>query len=266
MSVTIIIPARFASSRYPGKPLASVKGADGNAKPLIRRSWEAACRVGGVSRVLIATDDDRIGDAARGFGAEVVMTPSDCSNGTERCAAAMAALDLKSEIFVNFQGDALLTPPQFVEALIQALVENIELSVATPALSACGDAHRRLVSDQAEGRVGGTTVVTAANDDALYFSKAVIPHIPIEKVGEPNLPIRLHVGVYAYRANALSTYQSAAPSPLETLEGLEQLRFLHLGIPVRVVNVDPAGADIWELNNPVDLAPIERELVRRGLA
>ncbi|MDB5718101.1 MAG: kdsB, partial [Sphingomonas bacterium] len=119
--VAIVIPARYASSRYPGKPLALLRGAGGEAKPLIQRSWEAASRVAGIDAVYVATDDDRIRIAAEAFGARVLMTPESCANGTERCAAALPLLDPDVEIVVNLQGDAPLTPAPFVEALVAHL-------------------------------------------------------------------------------------------------------------------------------------------------
>jgi len=125
--------------------------------------------------------------------------------------------------------------------------------------------HRRLLADQSEGRVGGTTVAIGANGDGLYFSKAVIPHVAPSAVGDPALPVFLHIGVYAYRRAALEAYAALSPSPLEMLEGLEQLRFVEHGRPVRVVEVAAPGYDIWELNNPQDVAPIEAALAARGL-
>jgi 3-deoxy-manno-octulosonate cytidylyltransferase (CMP-KDO synthetase) len=121
MSVLIVIPARYASSRYPGKPLVELTGATGTAKTLIQRSWEAAMDVTGVDRVVVATDDARIRDAAEAFGAEVVMTSENCRNGTERCAEAAASLNDKYEIIVNLQGDAPLTPAWFIEDLVAGL-------------------------------------------------------------------------------------------------------------------------------------------------
>ena len=132
MSALIVIPARYASSRYPGKPLVALKGASGVAKSLIERSWDAACSVSGGHKVVVATDDARIAKAAEGFGAEVVMTSSDCRNGTERCADAYRKLGADADIVVNLQGDAPLTPPWFVEALIDAMAADVE--VATPVL------------------------------------------------------------------------------------------------------------------------------------
>lgn len=265
MKAAIIVPARFASTRYPGKPLVPLRGASGRNKTLIHRSWEAACAVPGIAQVLVATDDMRIADAARDFGAEVAMTPAACANGTERCAAALPALADDIEIVVNLQGDAPLTPPHFVEALV-ARMRDGEATVATPAIRASPETQRRLLGDQAAGRVGGTTAVIDAAGDALYFSKAVIPHVPPAMVGDPRLPLFLHVGVYAYSRAALRLYADSMPSPLEELEGLEQLRFLDRRVPVAVVEVDATGYDIWELNNPEDVPVIEAALAKRGIA
>jgi len=263
-TTVIVVPARYASTRYPGKPLVPLKGAGGNSKPLIRRSWEAAQAVPGVARVIIATDDDRIADVARDFGADVAMTPESSRNGTERCAAALAAIG-GADIIVNLQGDAPLTPPGFVSALIDAMAADPAIEVATPVLRVTPEIHRRLLADQREERVGGTTAAVGANGDALYFSKSVIPHVSRSVVGDPSLPIFLHIGVYAYRPTALEAYATLPPTPLELLEGLEQLRFIEHGRRVRVVEVAAPGYDIWELNNPQDVAPIEAALAARGL-
>ena len=121
MPVLVAIPARYASTRYPGKPLVALTGASGESKSLIQRSWEAASQVNGVDRVVVATDDDRIRDAAQAFGAEVVMTSESCGNGTERCAEALENLGGGYDIVVNLQGDAPLTPHWFVEDLVEGL-------------------------------------------------------------------------------------------------------------------------------------------------
>jgi len=264
MTAAIVVPARFASTRYPGKPLVPLTGASGKTKALIQRSWEAARAVEGVARVLVATDDRRIAEAAWAFGAEVAMTPESCRNGTERCAAVLPSLD-DVDIVVNLQGDAPLTPAPFVASLLDAMARDPAIEVATPVVRATPEIHRRLLDDQRAGRVGGTTAAIGANGDALYFSKAVIPHVGADRLGDPALPLFLHIGVYAYRRAALEAYAALAPSPLEMLEGLEQLRFLEHGRNVRVVEVAAPGYDIWELNNPEDVAPIEAALRARGL-
>ncbi|MGB4827411.1 MAG: NTP transferase domain-containing protein, partial [Paracoccaceae bacterium] len=130
MKTLIAIPARYASTRYPGKPLVTLRGPDGD-KTLIRRSWEAAMAVSGTSRVVVATDDTRIADHAAGFGAEVVMTSSDARNGTERCAEVAGKLP-GFDVIVNLQGDAPLTPPWFVEDLIAGLAADPAADIATP--------------------------------------------------------------------------------------------------------------------------------------
>ena len=135
MSVVIVIPARFASTRYPGKPLVELRGADGQAKTLIRRTWEAAQAVRGAARVIVATDDARVADHAAGFGAEVAMTSTACRNGTERCAEVLAGLPDRPEIVVNLQGDAPLTPAWFIEDLVMALRARPDSGVATPVMT-----------------------------------------------------------------------------------------------------------------------------------
>jgi 3-deoxy-manno-octulosonate cytidylyltransferase (CMP-KDO synthetase) len=261
MSVIIVIPARFASTRYPGKPLVALRGADGVAKSLIRRSWEAALAVRGIDRVVVATDDSRIRDAAADFGAEVVMTSSQCRNGTERCAEVLAQIG-PFDIVVNLQGDAPLTPPWFVEALVEALWRDPAAEVATPVLRADGETLSGFLADRRAGRVGGTTAVFGAGGRALYFSKEVIPYVARDYAASEPTPVFHHVGVYAYKPSALAAYPGWPIGPLEDLEGLEQLRFLENGRAVRCVEVEARGQLFWELNNPEDVSRIE-EMLRK---
>lgn len=264
MNCVILIPARFASSRYPGKPLVELKGASGTPKPLIQRSVEAARRIPGVSGVYVTTDDERIAGTCAGFGAGVIMTSPECRNGTERCAEALASLD-GPDLVINFQGDALLTPPGFVTALIDHMAANPQAMVATPAMRQRPAEVRALQADEAAGRVGGTSVVAANDGRALYFSKKLIPYLPKGALDGEVAPVRLHIGVYAYRPRALETYVATPVSELEELEGLEQLRFLAAGIPVDVVEVETPPFALRELNNPEDVAPIEAALAEAGL-
>lgn len=260
----IIIPARYASQRFPGKPLAMLRGADGTARSLIQRSWEAAQAIAGADRTFVATDDDRIADAVRDFGGQVVMTPAHCRNGTERCAAALDSLGEIAPIIVNLQGDAPLTPDFVVRDLVRALAHDEAAAVTTPAVRCSETLYHHLISDQAAGRVGGTTVAFSADRRALYFSKRVIPHVA-EGQTDAHTHIHLHLGVYAYRPAALRTYAATDASILEEIEGLEQLRFLDSGQTVRVVPFDPIGWDCIELNNPEDIAAIEMVLRQRGM-
>lgn len=263
MNAVILIPARFQSSRYPGKPLVGLKGSGGRSKPLIQRSVEAARRVAGASGVYVVTDDERIADACTNFGVGVLLTSTECRNGTERCAEALDQLH-DPDVVINFQGDALLTPAHFVEALIERMKDE-DVDVATPAIRLRSPEVRTLQQEEAQGRVGGTSVVTDNSGRALYFSKRLIPHLPRGVLDGEMSPVRLHVGVYAYRPRALAAYAQMAPSELEQLEGLEQLRFLAAGIPVAVVDVEPPSFALRELNNPEDVGPIEQALASAGL-
>lgn len=260
----IIIPARYASSRYPGKPLVGLRGATGEIRSLIARSWHAAKAVEGVDAVYVATDDERIADAATEFGADVVMTDSACANGTERCADALARLGISPQVVVNLQGDAPLTPSWFVTALIDAIAAGADM--ATPVLRLTAETHARFVEDRRAGRVGGTTAVMTAQGHAMYFSKEVLPYTGRTYTGAEQVPAFHHVGVYAYTPKALAAYMLAGACELENLEGLEQLRFLYHGLPVTCVEVEAQGRAFWELNNPEDVARIEAVLQREGIA
>ena len=166
---------------------------------------------------------------------------------------------------INFQGDALLTPPGFVEALIARMNDDSDALVATPAMRLRSKEARALQAEEAAGRVGGTSVVTDNEGYALYFSKRLIPHLSPGALDGPMSPVRLHVGVYAYRPEALERYVSTPVSELEILEGLEQLRFLAAGMPMAVVEVETPPFALRELNNPEDVAPIEQALAEAGL-
>ena len=262
MSVLVVIPARYASSRYPGKPLVSLKGPDGD-KSLIRRSWEAAIAVRGVDRVVVATDDDRIASHAAGFGAEVVMTSADCQNGTERCAEVARHLP-GFDVVVNLQGDAPLTPAWFIEDLIAGLLADPLADIATPVLRCDGRMLAGLLADRRAGRVGGTTAVFGAAMRGLYFSKEVIPFTGKTYADNDPSPVFHHVGVYAYRPRALADYPHWPVGPLEALEGLEQLRFVENARHVLCVEVQARGRQFWELNNPSDVAVIEAMLAAMG--
>lgn len=264
MTTTILIPARYASSRYLGKPLATLTGPDGT-KTLIQRSWEAAMSVPEADNVFVATDDDRIADAARGFGAEVIMTEESCRNGTERCADALDKAGLSPDIVVNLQGDAPLTPSWFLSDLIGAMKADDSLDAATPVLRCDPETLSMFLEDRANGRVGGTTAVFDTERRALYFSKEVIPYTGGKTFAEGEVPVFHHVGVYAYRPAALARYIAWPEGRMEKLEGLEQLRFLENGARMKCVEVDARGRLFWELNNPEDIARIEQVLNREAV-
>lgn len=268
MDTVIIIPARYASMRYPGKPLATLRGASGTARSLLERSLiagrRAVAEAGGGIGLYVATDDDRIADEADRLGAEVILTSDTCRNGTERVAEALANAGLSPQIVVNLQGDAPLTPPHFVTALIDHMRANPATGIATPILRCDEESVRNFIADRAAGRVGATTVVANRLGQALYFSKEVIPFTNAKGVVDGTVPVFHHVGLYAYRPAALAAYTAWPQGSLEVLEGLEQLRFLENGHPVDVVEVTAPGAKFWELNNPSDVPLIEGYLAQMG--
>ena len=218
--------------------------------------------VPGIAEIVIATDDTRIAAHARMHGMAAVMTSEDCLNGTERCAAALPYLAAKPDIVVNLQGDAPLTQASMVTAVIDRLCADHETAMATAAVPASRTMLRHLQDDARDGRVGGTTLVCNARGRALYFSKSIIPHVPAET--EPEQPVLLHVGLYAYRPAALADYVALGASPLERQEGLEQLRFLEAGITPSVAICPAPPWDLIELNNPTDRPLIEAQMRRRA--
>ncbi|MGC8202975.1 3-deoxy-manno-octulosonate cytidylyltransferase [Aliiroseovarius sp. PTFE2010] len=257
----IIIPARYASTRYPGKPLAELRDKSGEARSLVRRSWDAAMDVQGIEDVFVATDDKRIADHVEAFGGKVIMTSPGCENGTERCAEALRALDQEPDLVVNLQGDAPLTPAWFVEDLVAGMQARPDMDLATPVLRCDRETLQNFMEDRKAGRVGGTTSVFRPDMQALYFSKEVLPYVDPDKMETwSQMPVFHHVGVYAYRPSVLKAYSGWQKGPLEDLEGLEQLRFLENGRKVLCVEVDGKGRVFWELNNPEDVARIERVL------
>ena len=170
MHTVIIIPARYASTRYPGKPLAMLSLPDGSQKSLIELTWEAALQVSGIDAVYVATDDDQIRNAAEAFGANIIMTSNTCENGTERCAEAVSNMSIQADIVVNLQGDAPLTPPWFIEAPVNEMQRDFQVQMATPVLRCDPRTYAHFIDDRKNGRVGGTTATFDKNYNALYFS------------------------------------------------------------------------------------------------
>jgi 3-deoxy-manno-octulosonate cytidylyltransferase (CMP-KDO synthetase) len=261
----IIVPARFASTRFPGKPLMEIRDKDGIAKPLVQWSYEAGRAARGADAVVVATDNELIARVVSDFGGASLMTSVDCANGTERVADCLGQLP-NADLLINLQGDALLTPPAFVQALIAHMQANPQAQVATIAVRCSVKTFQHLANDAAQGRVGGTTVVLNGRGEALYFSKRILPYLPEGRMPDAQMPVLLHLGLYAYRPSALKHYVEAGATTLETVEGLEQLRFLHAGVPVEVLVFDEQGYPIVEVNNPSDVSIVEEILATRTVA
>ncbi|MEI8703460.1 3-deoxy-manno-octulosonate cytidylyltransferase [Mesorhizobium sp. ISC15] len=251
----IIIPARYGSTRFPGKPLVALNG-----KAAILHTIDVARKVGDIDGVYVATDDDRISAAVEGYGCTALLTSALCRNGTERVAEAASILGLDDDdLVVNLQGDAPLTPPAFIVKIFGFLDERPEADAVTPVIRCGAENYLRIAEDIRSDRIGATTSVLDSKDRALYFSKALLPHgSSVATLGD--LPVYHHVGLYGYRVRCLKAFPHLPVGPLERAERLEQLRFLENGHAMHVVEVDDDGQEFWELNNPGDVAYLERAL------
>jgi 3-deoxy-manno-octulosonate cytidylyltransferase (CMP-KDO synthetase) len=257
MKSIIIIPARFGSSRFIGKPLALI-----NNKSLLQRVWSIAKALNNIQEVYITTDDIRIAEHAREFDAEVIMTPSSCENGTIRVYEAAKSIKNLPDIIINLQGDAVLTPPWVIQALLDTMLKDQNIGLATLATKISTQQYNEMRNAKNNGAVGGTMVVFANNHDALYFSKSMIPFL--RNINNENLPIYRHIGLYGYRYPTLQQYMALTPTPLEQLEGLEQLRALEHGIPIKVVEVDYRGRTHCAIDSPGDVAIVENIIAKEG--
>jgi 3-deoxy-manno-octulosonate cytidylyltransferase (CMP-KDO synthetase) len=242
MSAVGIIPARHASSRFPGKPLAEIAGL-----PMLQRVYEGARGARRLREVLVATDDARIARACRRFGARALLTSPEHPTGTDRLAEA--SRELGDAIVVNIQGDEPLIEGFVIDAAVAALEETPEAPMATLV-------HRAEPEDLADpNRV---KVVIDQRGFALYFSRAPIPH---RREAGADPPLWQHVGLYAYRREFLQRYVALAPTPLEQAEALEQLRVLEHGYEIRVAVVE--GWRSVPVDVPADIAKVEEILARR---
>ncbi|WP_221798769.1 3-deoxy-manno-octulosonate cytidylyltransferase [Oceanobacter mangrovi] len=246
----IVIPARYASSRLPGKPLIELAG-----KPMIQHVYERACETG-VAEIVIATDDERIQAAALAFGADVVMTSPDHENGTERIAEVARIKGWADDaVIVNLQGDEPLIPRSLIEKTASGLLENPVAgmsSICTP-----------VRSDHDAFDTNVVKVVTDKQGFAMYFSRASIPWDRDGYKTNPGVitsraPVYRHIGMYGYRVSFLKQYSEMEASPLELVESLEQLRALWNGIKIHMSVIDePPGHGV---DTPDDVARVEQML------
>ncbi|MCG3733183.1 3-deoxy-manno-octulosonate cytidylyltransferase [Vibrio cincinnatiensis] len=245
MSFTVVIPARYQSTRLPGKPLADIAG-----KPMVQWVYEQALQ-SGAERVIVATDDLRVEQAVHDFGGLVCMTSAEHQSGTERLAEVVALMGIEDDhIIVNVQGDEPLIPP----SIIRQVADNLSSSQAPMATLAVEIDHQDEIFNP-----NAVKVVTDKEGYALYFSRAAVPWdrdnfaLPEKPIVQP---LMRHIGIYAYRAGFINTYIHWQPSMLEKIESLEQLRVLWYGEKIHVavaLEAPPAGVD-----TPEDLAVVRR--------
>lgn len=243
------IPARYGSTRLPGKPLLRLAG-----KPMIEHVYRRACAVPGLDRVVVLTDDERIGRAVEGFGGEWQLTPIECSSGTDRIAWALRQWSASVQAVVNIQGDEPLIDPEAVDRVARHLVEEPDdplVTLATPATT------------EEEENPNAVKVVVDRNGYALYFSRSPIPYRRDPGRVSDGAPRLKHLGLYGYQRKTLLELNGLEPTPLERTEALEQLRALEHRIPLRVLVTDRTspGVDTRE-----DLARVERLLAEKAAA
>lgn len=260
----IVVPARFGSTRLPGKPLLAIAG-----RTLLERVVAIARTAAGLAGgcdVVVATDDARIADHAAQIGVNAVMTPAECNSGSSRACAAALAQAHKPEIVVNLQGDAPFVPPEVVAGLLETL-RGGAADVATPVYRLDWERLDRLRAHKRTAPFSGTTCIRAADGRALWFSKTIIPVLRDEdglRAAGSVSPVWQHLGLYGYRMAALEWFGAAPQSPYERLEGLEQLRFLEAGRTIATVEVDPPSHAMSGIDTPQDLALAEETISRLG--
>ena len=243
--VVVVIPARYASVRFPGKPLAEIAG-----KPMIQHVVERVREAERQPRIVVATEDARILEAAKAFGAEAILTRADHKTGTDRVAEV--ATHIQADIYINVQGDEPLIDPGTIDGVIEVMAEDEEIQLATPC---AGITRQQDIMDP--------NVVKAVLDfdgNALYFSRAPIPWVRDTgaKVAARHTK---HIGLYGYRRDALLEFPTLPPGELERVEQLEQLRWLENGFKIRVVESD---YDAIAVDVPGDIEKVEKRLASQG--
>ncbi len=251
MRTLAVLPSRYAASRFPGKPLALIGG-----RPMIRWVWEAARQAEGVDRVVVATDDERIRSTVEGFGGEAILTDPALPSGTDRVAATLDRLGEPFDLVLNIQGDEPAMHPATLAAVVALMKARPELPMGT---AACAF---QSVDELFNPNI--VKVVTDRHQRALYFSRSPIPYVRTD--GRSDLDFRAwltpehlahfkrHLGIYAYRPEALRAFTQLPPHPLERLEMLEQLRALAAGMPIGVAETPHVSLGV---DKPEDVGPVE---------
>lgn len=242
MSVLAIIPARYASTRFPGKPLALIKD-----KSMLQRVYEQTKRSRRLAEVIVATDDERIEEHARRFGAEVILTRSDHPSGTDRCFEAYTKLNKKFDYVLNVQGDEPFLDPRQIDSLAEVCDGKSEIITQ---MIKC-NSHEVLFD------TGEVKIVLNDQKEALYFSRSVIPYVKNmpEKDWHTQFDYYRHVGMYAYRVDVLEKICALKPSTLEKAESLEQLRWLENGYKIKCVETE---FDSHCIDSPEDIEKVLR--------
>jgi 3-deoxy-manno-octulosonate cytidylyltransferase (CMP-KDO synthetase) len=265
--ILIIIPARYDSSRLPGKPLLKIRGIE-----MIKRVASIASRVceeNADCAYIVATDDNRIMDFCNSNNINAVLTSEDCRNGTERCRETVERLKFNPKLVINLQGDNPLCPTWVLQDIINEW-QRIEADVYTPCVRLSWDEYDRLIASKKETPFSGTTVVEDKNGFALAFSKNVIPAIRNPEKARTTLkisPVIRHIGLYAYTWQTLKEYSDNEESLYEKnyIEGLEQMRFLYNGYKIKLVTTDYRGRETTSgVDSAEDIKRVEEIIEKFG--
>ena len=269
MKTLIGIPARYGSTRFPGKPLAKIAG-----KEMLLRVWENALKAASQFKgceACVATDDQRIVDLCRQHNINVMMTSENCLTGTDRIVELAHKMPEKPEFVVNLQGDNPLCPTWFVEAVIAEYYKDNNVETVTPVVNLSWEELDNLREHKKTTPFSGTTAVFDKHGDAFWFSKNIIPAIRKEekvRAAEVSSPVYRQIGLYGYRMDILDRISRLPEGTYEKLEGLEQLRWIENGLRVRCVKVDYRGfkkmSSLSGVDSPEDVARVEAALAECG--
>jgi 3-deoxy-manno-octulosonate cytidylyltransferase (CMP-KDO synthetase) len=261
MNIAIIIPARYGSTRFPGKPLAMI----GEQTMLARVVSVARAAAGGDPniRIAVTTDDERIAAHARDIGAECLMTSPDCATGSDRVYQAARQMTPAPDFVINLQGDTPFTPPLILTRMIEEIRQRgAQIEVITPVHQLSWVDLDSLRENKKTTPFSGTTCVRGPEGRALWFSKQIIPAIRKEDRSQELSPVFQHIGIYGFAMKTLERFVNLPPSYTETLEGLEQLRMLENGLSIQTILIDESSAQIHSgIDTPEDLKRAEKLLV-----
>ncbi len=264
MSDLIVIPARYGSTRLPGKPLVKIAG-----RMLVERVAAVAMRAAkmvGDAEVAVATDDERIAAAVDGLGLTAVMTDAAIASGSDRALAAAKALKGEPAFVVNLQGDAPFAAAEHIVAILAA-ARGGAADITTPVVQVSWEGLERMRAHKTRAPASGTTCVRASDGRAIWFSKTILPFIRDEaglKAASPLSPVFVHVGLYCFRFAALEAFASTPPGVYERIEGLEQLRALERGMRIETVPVETDRFTSSGIDDPEDARWAERVIAEHG--
>lgn len=264
--ILIAIPARYASTRFPGKPLVRIAG-----KEMLLRVWENAVSAAKDiphCRIIVTSEDDRIASFCNEYKVDFVMTSNECKSGSDRVCEVLSSLSVRPDFIVNLQGDNPMCPPWVIRSVLDEFLENPLVRVVTPFVQMSWQELDDMRKSKESTPFSGTCVISDKDMNAVWFSKSIIPAIRSEALlrQEGKLsPVLRHVGLYGYSFNALKSFAKLPESTYERLEGLEQLRFIENGIKIKLVKVDYKGyGSMSGIDSPQDVIKAEALFAEYG--